>query len=176
MNKNIKIAKELIKLAKELTFEQQDQLLIDIQNNNLEPKKRAQAIQYFVSKGGVDLYDLVYRGCNLLPNEKEYVLDKILNENVIDSAWLVQNDLKDEKIGVIREKILNYLCNNEYAKENIIEAIAYDYLTEQELSKWGKLIVNRMSKEQLKEQIDHYNNYLHINNNLTYFIIDYLIK
>jgi hypothetical protein len=43
---------------------------------------------------------------------------------------LIVNDLKDEKIGVIREKILNYLYNNEYAKENIIEAIAYDYLTE----------------------------------------------
>ena len=160
MKQNIKIAKELIKIAKELTFEQQDELLIALHDNNLQPNKRAEVIQHFIQKGGNDLYNLLYCNCNLLPNEKEYVLDKIFQEDVADPYWFV-GELKKEKNTTIREKILNYLYNNKYAGEFIIEAIAYNYLTEQELSKWGRLIINKLSKEELKNLLNQYmNNYL----------------
>ena len=145
MNKNVKIAKELMKIAELLINKtNEDEMFEKLYDKNLDVNHRQEIINYFMkTREGLetlcfDDFDVLY------DNEREIVLKAAANNKDFDDYSFVTM-LKTKKYKNNNEKniMLNAIINDEYYMDLICDIIDMDILSFYEEIDLIKIMMNK---------------------------------
>jgi hypothetical protein len=145
MNKNVKIAKELMKIAELLINKtNEDEMFEKLYDKNLDVNHRQEIINYFMkTREGLetlcfDDFDVLY------DNEREMVLKAASNnEDFDDYCFVTMLKTKQYKNNNEKNIMLNAIINDEYCMDLICDIIDMDILSFYEEIDLIKIMMNK---------------------------------